>query len=77
MKFPYNNDGIQGTVYVNLVVEKDGSITNIKILRGVIQAYDDEVIRVVKLFPKWIPGKLKGKPVRVSFNMPITFTTVG
>lgn len=75
IKFPLNNEGKSGTVYVQFVIEKDGTITNIKILRGVIQAYDDEVIRVVKLFSKWIPGKQGGKPVRVCYNMPVKFHT--
>ncbi|MCL2040884.1 MAG: energy transducer TonB [Bacteroidales bacterium] len=66
--------GIQGTVYVSFVVEKDGSITQVTILRGIGGGCDEEAIRVTKLMPKWKPGKQRGKEVRVSYNMPIKFT---
>ncbi|MBI9034970.1 MAG: TonB family protein [Bacteroidales bacterium] len=67
----------QGTVYVSFVVEKDGSITNIEILRGVCPSIDAETIRVVSLMPKWKPGKQDGDPVRVRFSMPVKFTLAG
>jgi TonB family protein len=66
--------GIQGTVYVKFVVEKDGSISDAKIIRGIGAGCDEEVLRVVKLMPKWKPGKQRGKAVRVYFNMPVKFT---
>ncbi|MCF8230976.1 MAG: energy transducer TonB [Bacteroidales bacterium] len=66
--------GIEGTVYVTFVVEKDGSITDVRVLRGIGGGCDKEAIRVVKEMPKWKPGKQRGKPVRVQFNMPIRFT---
>ena len=66
--------GIQGRVFINFVVETDGSITNIKILRGIGSGCDEEAARVVKIMPKWSPGLSKGKPVRVSFNLPVKFT---
>jgi len=66
--------GIEGRVTVGFVVEKDGSLTNFAILRGVDRLLDEEVLRVVKLMPKWISGEQRGKPVRVQYNMPITFT---
>ena len=66
--------GIQGTVYVSFVVEKDGSVTQVTILRGIGGGCDEEAIRVTKLMPKWKPGKQRGKEVRVSYNMPIKFT---
>lgn len=65
--------GIQGIVYTTFVVEKDGSITNIKLLRGIGGGCDDEAIRVISLMPKWTPGLQRMKPVRVAFNMPISF----
>ncbi len=68
------NEGIQGTVYTTFIVEKDGSISNIKTLRGVSSIFDKEVIRVVKLMPKWVPGKHRGKNVRVLFNFPVKFS---
>ena len=66
--------GIQGTVYVSFVVEKDGSVTQVKIARGIGGGCDEEAIRVTKLMPKWKSGKQRGKEVRVSYNMPIKFT---
>ena len=66
--------GIQGRVFVNFVVERDGSISNVKVLRGIGGGCDEEAIRVVKSMPKWKPGKQRGKAVRVSFNLPIKFT---
>ena len=65
---------IQGTVYVNFVVEKDGSITQIKIIRGIGGGCDEEAVRVVQMMPKWKPGKQRGKEVRVAYDMPIKFT---
>jgi TonB family protein len=67
-------EGIQGTVYVSFVVEKDGSISNIKILRDIGGGCGQEAVRVVSMMPKWEPGTQRGKAVRVQFNMPVTFT---
>lgn len=64
---------VQGTVFVNFIVEKDGSITHIKVLKSVSKGIDKEVIRVIKKMPKWEPGKQNGVPVRVRTNMPIKF----
>ena len=69
--------GIQGTVYITFVIEKDGRITNVRVLRGVGGGIDKEALRVVKNMPVWKPGKQKGKPVRVQFNMPIRFVLSG
>lgn len=66
--------GIQGTVYVTFVVERDGNVTGVRILRGIGGGCDEEAIEVVKDMPEWKPGKQRGKPVRVQFNMPIRFT---
>jgi protein TonB len=66
--------GIAGTVIVTFVVEKDGSVTNVKILKGIGGGCDEEAVRVVKAMPKWSPGKQDGKPVRVQFNLPIRFS---
>lgn len=65
--------GIQGTVFVTFIVEKDGSITNAKVLRGVATSLDKEALRVISSMPRWVPGKQRGEPVRVSFNIPIKF----
>jgi len=66
--------GIQGKVFVTFVVEVDGSITAVNVLRGIGGGCDEEAIRVVKAMPKWVPGKQRGVPVRVQFNLPIKFT---
>jgi protein TonB len=72
---PYAKEaGIQGRVFINFVVETDGSITAVKVLRGIGGGCDEEAIRVVKSMPKWKPGMQRGKPVRVSFNLPVKFT---
>ncbi len=63
--------GDEGTVYVQFVVEKDGSISNVKAIRGVTEELDAESIRVVKAMPTWSPGKQKGRPVRARFTLPI------
>lgn len=65
---------IQGTVYLTFVVEPDGSVTHIRILRGIGGGCDEEAVRVAERMPKWIPGKQRGIPVRVHFNLPIKFT---
>lgn len=69
--------GIQGTVYVTFVVEKNGAVTDVRVLRGIGGGCDEEAVRVIKAMPKWNPGKQRGKPVRVQFNMPIKFTLAG
>lgn len=66
-------NGIQGKVFVTFVVEKDGSVGNVKIARGVDPSLDKEAIRVVSSLPKWKPGTQKGEAVRVSYTMPINF----
>jgi protein TonB len=71
------DNNIQGTVYACFVVEKDGKVDEVKILRSMIPpciACDSEVIRVIKKMPKWKPGAQQGKPVRVQFNLPVKFS---
>ena len=63
--------GMQGRMVVGFVVEKDGSLTNVKVLRAVDIALDAEVLRVVKGMPKWIPGRHNGQRVRVRYLLPI------
>ncbi|MEI8047788.1 MAG: energy transducer TonB [Bacteroidota bacterium] len=70
-------NGIQGTVYISFVVDSKGNVTDVKILRGIGGGCDEEALRVVKLMPKWHPGKQNGKQVRVLFNMPIYFKLQG
>lgn len=66
--------GISGTVYLGFVVEPDGSISNLKILRGIGGGCEDEALRVVQMMPKWKPGRQQGHEVRVQFTLPIKFT---
>lgn len=66
--------GIEGRVMVGFVVEPDGRISNVKVVRSKAAALDEEAIRVVKAMPKWKPGKQRGKAVRVQYQIPITFT---
>ena len=65
--------GEQGIVYVQFVVNKDGSIEQVRVMRGVSDSLDDEAKRVVKKMPKWTPGEQAGKKVRVRYTLPIHF----
>jgi TonB family protein len=75
IKYPVQaqEKGIQGKVFVNFVVEKDGSVGAMKIARGVDPSIDREALRVVGSLPKWKPGMQKGEAVRVSYTIPINF----
>ena len=64
---------IQGRVFVQFVVGKDGGLTDVQVIRGIGAGCDEEAIRVVKLSPKWKAGKQRGRPVRVKMVLPITF----
>ncbi len=66
-------NGIEGTVYLGFVVEKDGSITDVKIKRSVGGGCSEEAMRVVQSMPKWKPGKQQGRAVRVAFTIPVKF----
>ncbi|NND78087.1 MAG: energy transducer TonB [Flavobacteriales bacterium] len=66
--------GISGTVYVTFVVGKDGSVSNAKVLRGIGGGCDKEALRVISKMPNWKPGKQRGKPVKVQYNVPVRFT---
>ncbi len=65
--------GIQGTVFVTFVVEPDGSISDVRLLRGIGGGCDEEALRVIKNMPRWVPGKQRGEAVRTQFTMPIRF----
>lgn len=75
IKYPRDaqKTGKQGRVICIFIVEKDGQVSNVKILRGIYPSLDEEAIRVIKSFPRWTPGTVKGSPVRVTFTVPITF----
>lgn len=67
-------NGIQGRVFVSFIVEADGSVSNVKIVRGVDPSLDREAVRVIESSPRWEPGTQKGTKVRVSFTFPISFS---
>lgn len=66
-------NGVQGRVIVQFVVEKDGSVTDVNVAKSVDPSLDKEATRVVKAMPKWIPGKQNGSAVRVKYTVPVTF----
>jgi len=76
IKYPQmaKESGIQGRVFVTFVVERDGKVTDVRVLRGIGGGCDEEAIRVVNNMPKWSPGKQRGKSVRVQYNLPVKFT---
>jgi protein TonB len=75
MKYPAQarRMGIEGKVFVEFVVNRDGSIVDVKVLKGIGAGCDEEAIRVVQSAPAWTPGKQRGKPVRQKMVIPITF----
>jgi len=75
IKYPVvaEENGIQGRVIATFVVERDGSITDVKVIKSVDPSLDKEAIRVLKSMPKWIPGKQNGSTVRVKYTVPVTF----
>lgn len=75
IKYPTipQENGVQGKVTVQFVVNKDGSIVDVKVLRGVDPYLDKEAVRVISSMPRWKPGKQRGVPVRCKFTVPVTF----
>ncbi|MBO5956743.1 MAG: energy transducer TonB [Bacteroidales bacterium] len=75
IKYPMmaRESDIQGRVFVNFVVEPDGTITNVTVMRGIGGGCDEEALRVVQSMPNWKPGKQRGSAVRCSFTVPIIF----
>ncbi|HEY6160943.1 MAG TPA: energy transducer TonB, partial [Bacteroidia bacterium] len=73
------DQGIQGKVFITFVIEKDGSISDVTVIKGVPggKALDDEAMRVIKMMPNWNPGRQDGKTVRVKYALPIKFTLGG
>ena len=65
---------ISGRVLVTVVVEKDGSISNVETVKSVFPSLDEEAVRIVKAMPNWKPGKQNGKVVRVKYTLPISFS---
>lgn len=75
IKYPMmaRESDIQGRVYINFVVEPDGSVSNVTVMRGIGGGCDEEAVRIVNMMPKWNPGKQRGIAVRCSFTVPIVF----
>ena len=75
VKYPVvaQENGVQGRVVISFVVEKDGSVTDVRVVRSVDPSLDKEAARVVKSMPRWIPGKQNGAAVRVKYNVPVSF----
>ena len=75
IKYPViaQENGIQGRVICNFVVERDGSITDVQVVRGVDPSLDKEAVRVIQQMPRWTPGKQRGQAVRVRFTLPVVF----
>lgn len=69
------NARVSGRVFVSFIVEKDGSLTDRRIMRGIGYGCDEEVLRIISLMPKWIPALLNNKPVRYLYRMPVKFNT--
>ena len=65
--------GVEGKVFVQFVIDKDGSITEVKVIKGLGFGLDEEAIRIIQKAPKWTPAKQRGKPVRVRMALPIMF----
>ena len=75
VKYPVvaQENGVQGRVVVSFVVERDGSITDVRVVRSVDPSLDREAQRVVSSMPRWTPGKQNGSAVRVKYNVPVSF----
>ena len=67
------NNNIQGRVYVSFIIEKDGSVSNTKVIRGIGYGCDKEAMRIVNAMPNWSPGMQDGEPKRVKFTLPVSF----
>lgn len=68
-----SEEGVQGRVVVEFVVGKDGSISNVRVVRSRHPALDKEAVRVIKAMPKWVPGRNNGQPVKVTYTLPVSF----
>lgn len=75
VKYPVvaQENGVQGRVQIGFVVERDGSITDVRVVRSVDPSLDKEAMRVVKMMPRWNPGKQNGQTVRVKYTVPVLF----
>ncbi|GHV29511.1 hypothetical protein FACS1894177_00520 [Bacteroidia bacterium] len=72
-----SEQGIQGKVVVRFIIRSDGSVDDVQIVKSLDPACDEEALRVIKMMPKWNPGKENGKAVSVYYNLPVTFKLEG
>ena len=75
MRYPERavRDGIQGRVMVDFIIDKDGKVTDVRVVRGVDPDLDEEAVRVISASPKWKPGRMNGQKVRTSVTVPVEF----
>jgi protein TonB len=75
LNYPLNaiEFGIEGTVFVGFIIDKDGKVTNVEVLRGIDPIIDNEAIKVILSSPKWTPGRQRGLPQKVKFTFPVRF----
>lgn len=75
IKYPVEGEknGVEGKVIGNFIVEKDGTFSELKVIKSLAPEFDNEVLRVIQLMPNWIPGKMNGRNVRVKMSIPINF----
>ena len=73
LKWPKTNIDSQGKIWIIFTIQKDGSVTNAKIIRGIGSPFDEEALRVIKKSPKWIPATQNGKRVKVQYTISIPF----
>lgn len=75
MKYPRSaiRMGVEGKVFVRFIVDTNGNVTNVEVVKGIHTECDQEAMRVIKAYPGWVPGKQRGNPVKVRMMMPITF----
>ena len=69
-------NNVQGRVIISFVVEMDGSLSDVKVAKGVGSGLDQEALRIIKVSPNWMPGMQNGKRVRVAYSVPISFTLI-
>lgn len=74
-RIPNKCYGVKGTIWVRFVVERDGTVSNVEVIRGLCKEFDEEALRVVRMMPRWIPCRFAGSetPTRTSYNLPIKF----
>ena len=75
LKYPESaiREGIQGRVMVDFIIDKDGKVTDVRVIKGVSEELDAEAVKVISASPKWKPGRMNGNKVRASMTVPVEF----